>query len=143
MKTLGKQVLILGGFYFIISNLLFMRNGYFFEVLTFIFITLLLALCFKKEYIFLTNFNNKFIKSTNYLQALGCAQYFSIIFITIPGIIYGYKTSLAEYNGDKLPEVPVKYLEVVSYAYWVILFCSLTFATYKNLKKINTKVKNI
>ena len=143
MKTLGKQVLILGGFYFIISNLLFMRNGYFFEVLTFIFITLLLALCFKKEYIFLTNFNNKFIKSTNYLQALGCAQYFSIIFITIPGIIYGYKTSLAEYNGDKLPEVPVKYLEVISYAYWVILFCSLTFATYKNLKKINTKVKNI
>ena len=135
MKTLGKQVLILGGFYFIISNLLFMCNGYFFEVLTFIFITLLLALCFKKEYIFLTNFNNKFIKSTNYLQALGCAQYFSIIFITIPGIIYGYKTSLAEYNGDKLPEVPVKYLEVVSYAYWVILFCSLTFATYKNLKK--------
>ena len=139
MKTLGKQVLILGGFYFIISYLLFMCNGYFFKVLNFIFsvifITLLLALCFKKEYIFLTNFNNKFIKSTNYLQALGCAQYFSIIFITIPGMIYGYKTALAQYNGDKLPEVPVKYLEVVSYAYWVILFCSLTFATYKNFRK--------
>lgn len=147
MKILGKQVLILGGFYFIISNLLFMCNGYFFEVLNLIcsgiFIALLLVLCFKKEYIFLTNFNNRFIKSASYLLALGCAQYFSIIFITIPGIVYGYKTALAQYNGDKLPEVPVKYLEVISYAYWVILFCSLTFATYKNLKKINTKVKNI
>ena len=56
MKTFGQHVLILGGFYFIISYLLFMCNGYFFEVLNFIcsgiFIALLLVLCFKKEYIF-------------------------------------------------------------------------------------------
>ena len=143
MKTFGKHVLILGGFYFIISYLLFMCNGYFFEVLNLIcsgiFIALLLVLCFKKEYIFLTNFNNRFIKSASYLQALGCAQYFSIIFITIPGMIYGYKTALAQYNGDKLPEVPVKYLEVVSYTYWVIFFCSLAFATYKNFRKKSTE----
>jgi len=71
MKTFGKHVLILGGFYFIISYLLFMYNGYFFEVLNLIcsgiFIALLLVLCFKKEYIFLTNFNNRFIKSASYL----------------------------------------------------------------------------
>ena len=143
MKTFGKHVLILGGFYFIISYLLFMCNGYFFEVLNLIcsgiFIALLLVLCFKKEYIFLTNFNNKFIKSTNYLQALGGTQYFSIIFITIPGMIYGYKTAFAQYNGDKLPEAPVKYLEVVSYTYWIILFCSLAFATYKNFRKKSTE----
>lgn len=143
MKTFGKQVLILGGFYFIISYLLFMCNGYFFEVLNLIcsgiLVALLLVLCFKKEYIFLTNFNNRFIKSANYLQALGCAQYFSIIFITIPGMIYGYKTALAQYNGDKLPESPVKYLEVVSYTYLVILFCSLAFATYKNFRKKSTE----
>ena len=143
MKTFGKHVLILGGFYFIISYLLFMCNDYFFEVLNLIcsgiFVALLFVLCFKKEYIFLTNFNNRFIKSANYLQALGGTQYFSIIFITIPGMIYGYKTAFAQYNGDKLPEAPVKYLEFVSYTYWIILFCSLAFATYKNFRKKSTE----
>lgn len=138
MKTFIKQVLVLGGFYFIISYLLFMGKGTFFEALNLIcgiiFIGMLLVLCFKKEYIFLTKFNNKFLKSANYLQALGLVQYFSIIFIAIPSMVYGYKSSMAQYNGDKIPEAPVEYLQIVAYTYWVILFCALAFATYKNFR---------
>lgn len=138
MKTFIKQVLILGGFYFIISYLLFMGKGTFFVALNFIcsliFLGMLLVLCFKKEYIFLTKFNNKFLKSANYLQALGLGQYFSIIFITIPSMVYGYKTAMAQYNGDKIPEAPIEYLQIIMYLYRAILLCSLAFATYKNFK---------
>jgi hypothetical protein len=139
MKTFCKQVLIIGGFYFIISYLLFMCKGIFFEVLNLIcgvvLLGMLLVLCFKKEYVFLTKFNNKFGKSANYLQALGLAKYFSIIFVAIPGMVYGYKTAMAQYNGEEIPEVPDVYLQVVAYIYWGILLCSLAYATYKSFRK--------
>lgn len=71
----------------------------------------------------------------NYLSGLGVAQYFGIIFITIPGIIYGYNVSKAQFNGLEIPVVPVTYLQLVNYCYWGILLLSLIWATYQSFWK--------
>jgi hypothetical protein len=55
--------------------------------------------------------------------------------VAIPGMVYGYKTAMAQYNGEEIPEVPVVYLQVVAYIYWGILLCSLAYATYKSFRK--------
>ena len=139
MKTFGQQVLILGGFYFIISFLFSLGNSIVFNALNMImfvaFIIFLVVLCFKRKYNFLIGFQNKFIKSSNYLLGLGVVQYFEIIFATVPGMFYGYTVSQAQYNGLEIPVAPGGYLQITSYAYWVILFFSLVWATYRNVKK--------
>lgn len=139
MKTFAWQVLVLGGFYFIISFLLSWKETAVFEALNMaifvIFIIMLVVLCFKRKYNFLTRFQNKFIKMANYLSGLGVAQYFGIIFITIPGIIYGYNVSKAQFNGLEIPVVPVAYLQLVNYCYWGILLLSLIWATYQSFGK--------
>lgn len=143
MKTFGQQVLILGGFYFIISFLFSLGNSVVFEVLnmaTFAaFIILFAVLCFKRKYDFLTCFQNKFVKSSNYLFGLGIVQYFEIFFITLPGIVYGYQTSKAQYNGLEAPVAPLAYLHFVGYAYWSILCLAFVFASYWNFRKRKTK----
>ena len=141
MKTFGQQVLILGGFYFIISFLSSLSLGsVLFNIISFvIFIIMLIVLCIKRKYNFLLCFQNKFTKSSNYLLGLGIVQYFEIIFITLPGIVYGYKATEAEYNGTELPAVPLEYVPIISYIYWIILGFVLILATYWNLKKSRTQ----
>lgn len=139
MKTFGQQVLILGGFYFIISSLFSLGFGVIFEALNMVmfvaFIILLVVLCFKKKYDFLTRFQNKFVKSSNYLLVLGVVQYFEVVFLMLPGIVYGYKASEAQYKGLEIPVAPITYLQIVGYVYWIILFFSLAWVTYVNFRK--------
>ncbi len=139
MKTFGQQVLVLGGFYFIISFLSSLGNGNIFEIFDLImfitFICLLIILCCKRRYNFLINFQNRFRKISNYLLGLGIVQYFETIFVTIPGIIYGYKASQAQYNGSDIPQAPVKYLQITTYVYWFLLFSILILITYYNFRK--------
>lgn len=139
MKTFGQQVLILGGFYFITSFLFSLGSGIVFDTFNMImivaFIVLLIGLCFKGKYIFLSSLQNKFTKSSNYLLGFGIVQYFATFFIIIPGIFYGYKASQAQYNGLEIPPSPVEYLQIAGYAYWGILLVSSIWATYRNLKK--------
>lgn len=139
MKTFGQQVLILGGFYFIISFLFSLGNSTVFNALNMImfvaFIIFLVVLCFKRKYNFLIGFQNKFIKSSNYLLGLGVVQYFEIIFATVPGMFYGYKASQAQYNGLGITETPVKYLQITTYVYWFLLFSILILITYYNFRK--------
>lgn len=143
MKTFGQQVLILGGFYFIISFLFSLGSGIVFSALNmimfFAFMIVFAVLCFKKEYDVLTRFQNKFVKSSTYLLGLGVVQYFEILFITLPGIVYGYKASEAQYNGVEAPVVPLAYLQIVGYAYWSILCLALVFASYWNFRKSGTQ----
>lgn len=142
MKTFGQQVLVLGGFYFIVSFLSSLGHGNIFEIfdlITFIiFIFFLIILCCKKRYNFLISFQNRFRKISNYLLGLGIVQYFGTIFVTIPGIIYGYKASQAQYNGVEAPVAPLAYLQIVSYAYWSILCLALVLASYWNFRKTRT-----
>lgn len=139
MKTFGQQVLILGGFYFIISFLFSLGNSIVFNALNMImfvaFIIFLVVLCFKRKYNFLIGFQNRFRKISNYLLGLGIVQYFETIFVTIPGIIYGYKASQAQYNGLGITETPVKYLQITTYVYWFLLFSILILITYYNFRK--------
>lgn len=143
MKTFGQQVLVLGGFYFIVSFLSSLGHGNIFEtfdlIMFIIFIFSFIVLCFKRKYDFLTCFQNKFAKSSIYLFGLGVVQYFETIFVTIPGIIYGYKATEAQYNGLEAPIAPLMYLQFVGYAYWSILCLALVFASYWNFRKVGTK----
>lgn len=143
MKTFGQQVLILGGFYFIISFLFSLGSGVIFEALNMImfvaFMIMFVVLCFKRKYEFLTRFQNKFVKSSKYLFGLGVVQYFEILFITLPGIVYGYKASEAQYNGLEAPVAPLAYLQIVGYVYWSILCLALVFASYWNFRKSKTE----
>ncbi len=136
MKTFGQHVLILGGFYFIIFFMLNFFDNMFLQTLSFgILIGLLvmiLLLCFKKEFAFISKLQDKYSKSSNYLMALGVAQYFSIIFAFIPGAVYGYKAANAEYLGIDYSSVIPQYLYVVSYIYLAVLILSLGWATYKS-----------
>jgi len=134
MKTFGKQALTLGGFYFIISSLCSLASGMLEMILFIGFIVMLIVLCFKKKYDFLIRFQDKFVKTTNYLVALGIAQYFSIIFMTIPLTVYGYKVAQARYNGWEIPAAPREYLQVVTYICLGILCLSLVVATVWNIK---------
>ncbi len=139
MKTFGQQVLILGGFYFIISFLFSLGNSTVFNALNMImfvaFIIFLVVLCFKRKYNFLIGFQNKFIKSSNYLLGLGVVQYFEIIFVTVPGMFYGYTVSQEQYNGLEIPVAPEGYLQITSYVYWFLLFSVLILITYYNFRK--------
>lgn len=139
MKTFGQQVLILGGFYFIISFLFSLGNSTVFNALNMImfvaFIIFLVVLCFKRKYNFLIGFQNKFIKSSNYLLGLGVVQYFEIIFATVPGMFYGYTVSQEQYNGLEIPVAPEGYLQITSYVYWFLLFSVLILITYYNFRK--------
>lgn len=103
MKILGKHILILGGFYFIISFLLDLGQGYSFNILEAIvaccFIVMFLCLCFKRKFLVFEIFQHRFPRTVNYLSALGVLEYIGIIFGMIPGLVYGYRAAEAEYNG--------------------------------------------
>ena len=135
MKTFAYHVLILGGFYFIISLLSFFSENSILNIINItafiIFALMFFILCFKKKYDFISRFQNKFTKTSLYLAALGISEYFSIIFITIPGTIYGYKAAMAQYDGEEIPLAPVGYLNNIYYIYLAILCVSLIWTTYK------------
>ena len=80
-------------------------------------------LCYKKSFSFLETFANKNPKTTNYLKAVGVAQYYSVVFGMIPSLLVSPQA-----------EVPV-YFKYASVVYFVILFVSLIYATYLNLPK--------
>lgn len=139
MKTFGQQVLVLGGFYFIVSFLSSLGHSNIFEtfdlIMFIIFIFSFIVLCCKKRYNFLISFQNRFRKISNYLLGLGIVQYFETIFVTIPGIIYGYTVSQEQYNGLEIPVAPEGYLQITSYVYWFLLFSVLILITYYNFRK--------
>ena len=139
MKSFSKQVLMLGGFCFIISLCFSFISNMIGEIanmaLLLVFVVMLLILCFKKEYKFISSFQNKFPKTSNFIEAFGYPEYFGIIFLMIPGIIYGYKAGMARYNGSEMPIAPVAYLHYCNYIYVAILCLSVIWAIYKSFIK--------
>lgn len=147
MKTLGQHLLILGGFYFIISFLLNFGKGSFFDILNMIalaiFVIMFLILCFKKRFMFFSRFQERFFRTTNYLLALGILEYFSIVFAIIPGAIYGYNAALAQYNGSEFYSVIPQYLYYISYVYLGFLILALIWATYVSFIRPYLNQKNL
>ncbi len=140
MKILGKHILILGGFYFIISFLLDLGQGYFFNILEAIvaccFIVMFLCLCFKRKFLVFETFQHRFPRTVNYLSALGVLEYIGIIFGMIPGLVYGYRAAEAEYNGLEYVSIFPQYMSYFSYIYIVVfvlaLLCTLFIYFYQN-----------
>ena len=148
MKTFLQHVLILGGFCFILSCLADFGGAQFamnFEYgLIAVLFGMFFALCFKKSFAFLNVFQSKFPKTSNYVAALGVAEYFSFFFVTIPGIVYGYKASRAAYYGEVWAPDWSGYIEYSFYAYCAVIILSLAVATYKSFaerKKVSKKKK--
>lgn len=136
MKTFVKHVLILGGFYFIISSVLNLWENNFFNILSNlafgVFIVMFLYLCFKQNLSFISHVQNNFPKTTNYLLVLGLLEYIGIIFGMLPGTFYGYYAAKAEYNQNEYPSIFPQYIEYFSYVYLVILILTLAWASYKS-----------
>lgn len=147
MKTLGQNVLTLGGFYFIISFLLNFGKGSFFDILNIIalviFVIMFLLLCFKRGAMFFSRFQERFFKTANYLLAFGILEYFSIIFAIIPGAIYGYNAALAQYNGNEFYSVIPQYLYYTSYVYLGGVILTFIWATYVSFIRPYQKSKII
>lgn len=139
MKNFIHQFLMLGGLYFIISficslfdsNLLNIAVG----CLFFLLVVMFVILCFKRHFIFLQKIQDKYMRISYYLIALGIAEYFIILFSMVPGVVYGYYATKAQYNDvlyiSKIPE----YLEILSYVSWVVTIVALLWATYKSFVK--------
>lgn len=140
MKTFLQNLLIVGGIYFIISFVVsLLENDIIDAGLFLIFIIMLVVLCFKKNFRFVENLQNKMPRICNYLKALGAAQLFALCFISIPGMVYGYNAAQAQYQGVEYQSVIPQYLGYAAYIYLAILVIALLFATYQSFIKSRQK----
>jgi len=134
MKTLIKQILMLGGIYFIISFLLDMisedMNTLYGIILFLIFFICFLVLCFRKKLMFLQKMQEDFPKTSVYLLSLGIVQYFTIFFISIPGMVYGYNAAKASYDGIEYVSVIPLYLTYAIYVYFAFIILAVLSATF-------------
>lgn len=130
MSKLMHQLLMLSGFYFILSFVLnTWKNSvtyYIFLALFAAFVVLFIVLCFKKNFAVFEIFEANNPKVSNYLKAVGGAQYFNILFGLIPGFFIDTKLGIPLY---------FKYASIV---YLVLLFAFLAQATYINYFKNRT-----
>lgn len=139
MKNFIHQFLMLGGFYFIISficslfdsNLLNIAVG----CLFFLLVVMLVILCFKRHFIFLQKIQDKYMRINYYLIALGVVEYFIILFSMVPGVVYGYYATQAQYNDVLYISKILEYLEILSYVSWAVTIVALLWATYKSFVK--------
>lgn len=144
MKTLIKQILMLGGIYFIISFLLDMisedMNTLYGIILFLIFFICFLVLCFRKRLMFLQKMQEDFPKTSVYLLSLGIVQYFAIFFISIPGMVYGYNAAKASYDGIEYVSVIPLYLTYAIYVYFAFIILAVLWATFYCFLKIRKKI---
>ena len=139
MKNFIYQFLMLGGFYFIISFICSLFDSNLLNIvvgcLFFLLVVMLVILCFKRHFIFLQKMQDRYVRISYYLIALGAIEYFIILFSMIPGVFYGYYATQAQYNKviyiSKMPE----YLEILSYISWGVTIVALLWATYKSFVK--------
>ena len=127
MSKLMNQLLMLSGFYFILSFVLSTWKNdvtYYGSLGLFaVFVLLFFVLCVKKNFAFLEKFDSNNPKVSNYLKAVGGAQYFNIFFGMIPGFFIGETLYL-----------PI-YFRYASIAYLILLLASLVYVTYINYFK--------
>ena len=143
MKSTFKQFLLLAGFYFIIS----LFTGYFEnEILELVSIVLLLiftimffTLLFKRSFSFLQIFQNKHVKISNYLYALGFVKYLQLIFFSILSELDNYDAAMAQYHNVEYVSPYADLLTLVAFALLVILVIALLWATYVNFIKPHIK----
>lgn len=130
-----KQLLILGGIYFILSFFLGLipkfPDGILFICLCLAIITLMI----KKSFVLLNRLSENYPKITNYLFAFGLTQYISFLLLGIPAVFEGYKVAQAEYYHLEYQA------RFDAYQFWALSAClgilviSCIWATYQNFIK--------
>ena len=139
MKKFIQHALMLVGFYFVVSFFIPYSVNIWLDIVfltTFvIFVLALITLCFKKRFVFIDKIINKFPRISNFIKALGIAEYFELVFIFIPAGIYGYNQAMALYKGEEYTSIIPKFVAYMYYADLVILIVALLWATYKNFIK--------
>ena len=128
MSKIFNQLLMLSGFYFVISFILSSWQNdilYYTSLFVFgVFVVLLVLLCVKKNFVFLEKFDLNNPKVSNYLKAVGLAQYFDIFFGMIPSMFV-----------ETQPHIPT-YFRYAAIVYLVILLISLIYTTFLNIKLV-------
>ena len=71
-----------------------------------------------------------FPKTSVYLLSLGIVQYFTIFFISIPGMVYGYNAAKASYDGIEYVSVIPLYLTYAIYVYFAFIILAVLSATF-------------
>ena len=141
MKNLLHQILMLGGIYFIISFMLSFTENIIVDMLyggvLVIFIILFIILCFKKGFVFLNKIDENYKKTTRYLVALGCVEYFSIVLGFIPSIIYGYNAAMAQYQEVEYSSWLSVYMVHIPLITSGLIVIALLWATYESFIKKN------
>lgn len=138
-KTLSN-LLILGGVSHILSYI--PKSEILDLIWSILFILLFIIILCKKNFSLFAPLQDKFIKTTHYIEALGIMDYFSFLFGTVPGFIFGYISAQRQYN-DEPPiaaEIAYTYFSYMTYAYYILLAIALIWATYISFfkKKDNT-----
>lgn len=146
MKNTYKQLLLLAGFYFVISLFLGYFENEILEIINigilFIFIVLFFILIFKRSFSFLQIFQNKYVKISNYLYALGFVKYLQLLFFSILNDLNDYEAVMAQYYNMEYFSPYADLLTLIAFAIFVILVSGLLWATYvsfihPHLKKSN------
>ena len=142
MKNLLHQILMLGGIYFIISFMLSFTENTIVDMLyggvLVIFVIFFIILCFKKSFVFLNRIDENYKKTTMYLVALGCVEYFSIVLGFIPALIYGYNSAMAIYKEVEYTSWIPLYITCLTYVNLILTTLAILWASYINfIKKKN------
>lgn len=139
MKKFLQQLLMLGGFYFIIALILGAGEGIIAEALSFIWLVtwlvLVIVLAFRKKFVFLEHIAENKEKTKNYLIALGIVSYYALIFIIIPGAYYGYNSAMANYRGEAYSSLIPQYAIYASFVFLILLIVALIWATCLSFTK--------
>lgn len=145
MKSIYKQFLLLAGFYFIISLFVSYFENEVLELLNIglliIFLIILIVLILKKSFYFLEKFQNKFIKGSNYLYALGFIKYLQLIFLIPLSELDNYHTSLAQYNGTEYTSPYTDFLILITICIFFIFVVAILWATYASFIKPYVNLK--
>lgn len=135
MKKIFKNILLLGGFYLILSCLLdYIGNTYLSVLFFIIFVVLIIITVFNKNINVYDKLINKHLYICNYLISLGFVQYISALLFLIVSID-GYNYAKAEYEGAKYESFFLNNEQNINIFYYTIIIISLLFATYESFVK--------
>lgn len=147
MGSVLKQFLLLGGFYFIISLFLGLSKietaDRIDDIVFLGIIIMIIILCFKKSFSFLTTFQQKFPKTDLYLRCLGAIEYIGILLFSVLGAIDGYNGAMARYHQTQYESTYSIYKEEILVIYGLLALLIFLWATYINFIKPHLNRNNL
>lgn len=136
-KTLSN-LLILGGVSHIISYIPLPVSIT--QIWSILFVILFIIILCKKNFGLFAPLHHNFIKIKNYIEALGIVDYFTFLFGTVAGYIFGYISAQRQYNNEPpIDDIALTYFSYLTYTYYTLLVIAFIGATYLSFSKNTTK----